>query len=66
MVQPTDDVFIGLPQPVAETVLTGQYFEAMDNFVRTFAFRPTTRSFSWRTEADPRVIHAKRLARRAA
>ena len=60
MVQPTDDVFIGLPQPDKfETVLTGQYFEAMDNFVRTFAFRPDdTFVFLADRKLDPRVIHA--------
>ena len=60
MVQPTDGVFIGLPQPDKfETVLTGQYFEAMDNFVRTFAFRPDdTFVFLADRKLDPRVIHA--------
>ena len=60
MVQPTDRVFIGLPQPDKfETVLTGQYFEAMDNFVRTFAFRPDdTFVFLADRKLDPRVIHA--------
>ena len=60
MVQPTDGVFIGLPQPDKfETVLTGQYFEALDNFVRTFAFRPDdTFVFLADRKLDPRVIHA--------
>ena len=60
MVQPTDGVFIGLPQPDKfETVLTGQYFEAMDNFVRTFAFRPDdTFVFLADRKLDPLVIHA--------
>lgn len=60
MVQPTDGVFMGLPQPDKfETVLTGQYFEAMDNFVRTFAFRPDdTFVFLADRKLDPRVIHA--------
>ena len=60
MVQPTDGVFIGLPQPDKfETVLTGQFFEAMDNFVRTFAFRPDdTFVFLADRKLDPRVIHA--------
>ena len=60
MVQQTDGVFIGLPQPDKfETVLTGQYFEAMDNFVRTFAFRPDdTFVFLADRKLDPRVIHA--------
>ena len=60
MVQPTDGVFIGLPQPDKfETVLTGQYFEAIDNFARTFAFRPDdTFVFLADRKLDPRVIHA--------
>ena len=41
MAQPPEEAFIGLPQEEKlETVLTGQYFEAMDNLVRTFAIRP--------------------------
>ena len=60
MVEPTDNTFIGLPQPdTLETVLTCQYFEAMDNFVRTFAIRPDdTMVFLADRKLDPRVIHA--------
>ena len=41
MAQPPEEALIGLPrEEKLETVLTGQYFEAMDNLVRTFAIRP--------------------------
>ena len=60
MVEPTDNTFIGLPQPdTLETVLPCQYFAAMDNFVRTFAIRPDdTMVFLADRKLDPRVIHA--------
>ena len=60
MAQPPEEAFIGLPQEEKlETVLTGQYFEAMDNLVRTFAIRPDdTMVFLADRKLDPRVVHA--------
>ena len=60
MAQPPEEAFIGLPQEEKlETVLTGQYFEAMDNLVRTFAIRPEdTMVFLADRKLDPRVVHA--------
>ena len=51
---------IGLPtDSKLETVLTGLHFEAMDNFLRTFAFEPDDRFvFLADRKLDPRVIHA--------
>ncbi len=60
MAQPPKEALIGLPQEEKlETVLTGQYFEAMDNLVRTFAIRPEdTMVFLADRKLDPRVVHA--------
>lgn len=51
---------VGLPtESTLETVLTGLHFEAMDNFLRVFAFRPGDRFvFLADRKLDPRVIHA--------
>lgn len=51
---------IGLPQDSAlPTVLTGQYFEALDNFTRTFAIRGDDRVvFLADRKLDPQVIGA--------
>lgn len=60
MTAPSDDALIGLPPPDRlPTVLTGQYFEALDNFVRTFAIRPDdTMVFLADRKLDPNVIQA--------
>ena len=60
MTAPRDDALIGLPPADRPpTVLTGQYFEAMDNFVRTFAIRPDdTMVFLADRKLDPNVIQA--------
>ncbi len=60
MTRPQPTPFIGLPQPdTFPTVLTGQYFEAIDNFVRTFAIRPDdTMLFLADRKLDPNVIQA--------
>ena len=51
---------VGLPtDSTLDTVLTGLRFEAMDNFLRTFAFRPDDKLvFLADRKLDPRVIHA--------
>ena len=51
---------VGLPtDSTLDTVLTGLHFEAMDNFLRTFAFKPDDRLvFLADRKLDPRVIHA--------
>jgi hypothetical protein len=56
----TDDHFVGLPsEDTLPTVLTGQYFEALDNFVRTFAIRPDdTMVMLADRKLDPNVIQA--------
>ena len=60
MPQPPAETFIGLPQgEQLETVLTGEYFEAMDNLLRTFAIQPDDNMlFLADRKLDPRVIHA--------
>lgn len=52
--------YIGLPtDSTLPTVLTGQYFEAIDNFVRTFAVQPDdTMAFLADRKLDPNVIEA--------
>jgi hypothetical protein len=51
---------VGLPtDSTLETVLTGLRFEALDNFLRTFAFTPDDRLVLLvDRKLDPRVIHA--------
>ncbi len=51
---------IGLPtENTLDTVLTGLRFEAMDNFLRTFAFTPEDKLVILADrKLDPRVIHA--------
>ena len=51
---------VGLPtDSTLDTVLTGLRFEAMDNFLRTFAFKPDDKLvFLADRKLDPRVIHA--------
>jgi hypothetical protein len=55
-----DDCFVGLPKDSSlPTILTGQYFEALDNFARVFAVRPDDRMvFLADRKLDPLVIHA--------
>lgn len=52
--------YIGLPQDsTLPTVLTGLYFEALENFTRTFAFRADDRVVMLLDrKIDPLVIHA--------
>ncbi|MCS6930798.1 MAG: hypothetical protein NZM27_01145 [Acetobacteraceae bacterium] len=52
--------YVGLPQDsTLPTVLTGLYFEALENFTRTFAFRADDRVVMLLDrKIDPLVIHA--------
>lgn len=60
MVNPDNFKGVGLPtDSTLDTVLTGLRFEAMDNFLRTFAFTPDDRLvFLADRKLDPRVVHA--------
>jgi hypothetical protein len=55
-----DEAFVGLPRDsTLPTVLTSQYFEALDNFARTFAIRAGDRLvFLADRKLDPLVISA--------
>ncbi|MDP6391047.1 MAG: hypothetical protein QF654_14215 [Alphaproteobacteria bacterium] len=58
--QEFDSKFVGLPgEDTLPAVLTGQHFEAIDNFVRTFAVRPDdTMVMLADRKLDPNVIQA--------